>query len=415
MRISTPTMTQRGIDGMLDNQSKLSNVQQQMASGKRVINPSDDPVAANQMLNLRKSLELTNQYQKNADYARNRMNIEEKTLESAGNVLQRVRELVVQANHDSLNNFDREAVAKEVDERLRELIGLANARDGAGEYLFSGSKGRTTPFTHTREEGYQYNGDEKVRYLQIGPDYRVQQTNSGDSIFMRVGNGNRTFATGYHPENAGSGTIDEGRVTSQTDLTRHRYRIDLVESSSGIPDAPPEVRVLDEDRGEFVVGSDDPPSGMEYSPGMEVNFDGIAVTLSGRPAVGDGFSVRPSTSQSVFDTVGNIVTSLKANWDNPELRAKSKMDMDNALQELTNALDNVLDTRAEIGARINSVDSQDFVNDAYKLQMEETLSGIEDLDYASATGELNMRMVGLQAAQQVYSKVKELSLFNYVR
>ncbi|MFO8156049.1 MAG: flagellar hook-associated protein FlgL [Thiohalospira sp.] len=415
MRISTPTMNQRGIDGMLDNQTELSHVQKQMSSGKRVLTPADDPVAATQMLNLRKSLELTEQYQKNADYARNRMNIEEQTLESSGNVLQRVRELVVQANNDSLDNFDREAIAKEVDERLKELVGLANAKDGAGEYLFSGSRSRTTPFSYTEEAGFQYHGDNKTRKLQIGPDYEVQQTTSGERLFMDVAEGNRTFSTDYNPENAGSGVISEGRVASQTDLTRHAYTLDVVEAPNDDAESPLQVRVFDKDRGEYVIGSEEPPEGQPYKPGMDISFDGIALSLEGKPQPGDEFTIEPSRSQSVFDTIGGIVESLKANWDNPEKRAKAQMEMDNALIEVTNAMDNILNARAGIGARINSVDSQSYVNDAYSLQMEETLSGIEDLDYASATGELNMKMVGLQAAQQVYSKLKDMSLFNYVR
>ncbi|MGM0477231.1 MAG: flagellar hook-associated protein FlgL [Pseudomonadota bacterium] len=415
MRISTPTMNQRGIDGMLDNQTELSHVQKQMSSGKRVLTPADDPVAATQMLNLRKSLELTEQYQKNADYARNRMNIEEQTLESSGNVLQRVRELVVQANNDSLDNFDREAIAKEVDERLKELVGLANAKDGAGEYLFSGSRSRTTPFSYTEEAGFQYHGDNKTRKLQIGPDYEVQQTTSGERLFMDVAEGNRTFSTDYNPENAGSGVISEGRVASQTDLTRHAYTLDVVEAPNDDADSPLQIRVFNEDRGEYVIGSEEPPEGQPYKPGMDISFDGIALSLEGKPQPGDEFTIEPSRSQSVFDTIGGIVESLKANWDNPEKRAKAQMEMDNALIEVTNAMDNILNARAGIGARINSVDSQSYVNDAYSLQMEETLSGIEDLDYASATGELNMKMVGLQAAQQVYSKLKDMSLFNYVR
>lgn len=415
MRISTPTMNQRGIDGMLDNQTELSHVQKQMSSGKRVLTPADDPVAATQMLNLRKSLELTEQYQKNADYARNRMNIEEQTLESSGNVLQRVRELVVQANNDSLDTFDREAIAKEVDERLKELVGLANAKDGAGEYLFSGSKARTTPFSYTEEAGFQYHGDNKTRKLQIGPDYEVQQTTSGERLFMDIAEGNRTFSTGYNPENAGSGIISEGRVASQTELTRHAYTLDVVEAPNDDAESPLQVRVFDKDRGEYVIGGEEPPEGQPYNPGMDISFDGIALSLKGEPKPGDEFTIEPSRSQSVFDTVGGIVESLKTNWDNPEKRAKAQMEMDNALIEVTNAMDNILNARSEIGARINSVDSQSYVNDAYNLQMEETLSGIEDLDYASATGELNMKMVGLQAAQQVYSKLKDMSLFNYVR
>jgi flagellar hook-associated protein 3 FlgL len=417
-RIATSTINQRGIDGILQNQVELSKVQKQMSSGKRVVTPADDPVAATQMLNLEKNIRITEQYQANADYARNRLSTAEQSLSSVGNLLQRVQELAVSANKDSLNNADRRAIAAEVDSRLEELVGLANGKDGAGEYLFAGSKGSTRPFSYTDATGYQYNGDQRERDIRIGPDFDVQQTNSGDEVFMRIQDGNGTFTTDYNPNNNGTGQIDRGRVTDAAALTGHDYTVEVIAPPIPPlpPDAPNQVQVRDNDTGNLVVGAaGPPPTGTPYQDGMEITFDGITVGLEGEPDVGDEFTVEASRSQSVFETVKRLSDALKDNWNGNNRRAQASMEMEKALQDLSNAQDSILEVRAGIGARLNSIDSQNTVNGAYNLQMEETLSGIQDLDYAKASGELNLRMVGLQAAQQVYSKVKGLSLFNYVQ
>ncbi len=91
------------------------------------------------------------------------------------------------------------------------------------------------------------------------------------------------------------------------------------------------------------------------------------------------------------------------------------MDHGYTLQELDNALGTMLDVRAGLGARINSVESQEGVNEGYELYLNKNLSEVRDLDYAEAASRMNMQLVGLQAAQQVYQKVQGLSLFNYIQ
>ena len=420
-RIATSTINQRGIDGILNNQTELSKVQKQMSTGKRVVTPADDPVAATQMLNLDKNIRLTEQYQSNVNYAKNRLATTDQTLDSVGNLLQRVRELGVRANTASLDTADRKAIAAEVESRLEELVGLANTKDGSGEYLFAGSKGSTKPFTYSPTAGYEYNGDQRERSIKIGPEFNVQQTDRGDRIFMDIERGNGSFVTDYDEGNTGSGSIKNAEIADSSNLTNHEYTIDIVGPSTGNPDDPNEVRVYDEDTDTYVIGAaagtppPPPASGQPYEEDSPITFDGISLTLDGEPAVGDQFTVEPSRSGSVFDTIDRMVQTLKRDWSGDEARAEAGMEMRTALQELGNARDNILEVRAELGARINSVESQEYVNDAYTLQMEETLSGIQDLDYAKASGELNLRMVGLQAAQQVYTKVQGLSLFNFIQ
>lgn len=402
-RIATSTINQRGVDGVLNNQTELSKVQKQMSTGKRVVTPSDDPVAATQMLGVDKTRRITEQYQSNSKVARNRLGAAEDTLDSTGNLLQRVRELAIQANTDGSSNADRASIAQEVESRLEELVGLANSKDGTGEYLFSGSKGNTKPFSYSAADGYQYHGDQRERDLKIGPEFDVQQTDAGDRIFMDVPEGNGRFVADYDDGNTGSARIKETAVEDATALTNHEYTLTVQPDGGG----GQEVEVTDEDSGSVVATE-------PYQSNEPIEFDGISVTLSGSPDDGDEFTVSPSRSRSVFDTVHNMVDTLKSDWSGDEARAKASMDMETAIRELDNARDNVLNVRSDIGARLNSIESQESVNSSYTLQMEETLSGIQDLDYAEASSQLNLRMTGLQAAQQVYSKVQGLSLFNYV-
>lgn len=189
MRISTSLFYQQGLNAMLSQQSTLAKTQLQLSTGKRILTPSDDPSAAAKVLDLDKLIESTGQYQRNADTAQARLTIEESALSSAGDLLQRVRELVVQASNDSLSTEDRNAIAVEVRQHLDGLLQIANTRDSNNEYLFAGYQTGTPPFSTDGVGNFTYAGDQGVRELQIGSTRYVSTGNSGDEVFMHVDDG----------------------------------------------------------------------------------------------------------------------------------------------------------------------------------------------------------------------------------
>jgi flagellar hook-associated protein 3 FlgL len=189
MRISTSLFYQQGLNAMLSQQSTLAKTQLQLSTGKRILTPSDDPSAAAKVLDLDKLIESTGQYQRNADTAQARLTIEESALSSAGDLLQRVRELAVQANNDSLSAEDRNAIAVEVRQHLDGLLQIANTRDSNNEYLFAGYQTGTPPFSTDGVGNFTYAGDQGVRELQIGSTRYVSTGNSGDEVFMHVDDG----------------------------------------------------------------------------------------------------------------------------------------------------------------------------------------------------------------------------------
>lgn len=99
---------------MLDRQSELSKTQQQVATGKRILSPSDDVYGSTQILALNKAIDTHVQYEENADVVEARLNQEEISLTQNINVLQRAKELAVQASNVTLSAADRGLIAAEV-------------------------------------------------------------------------------------------------------------------------------------------------------------------------------------------------------------------------------------------------------------------------------------------------------------
>lgn len=427
MRVSTNQLNNVAITSIMDQQEGLSRTQEQLATGKRVLSPSDDPVAATQILALQKNTDITSQYQDNITYIKNRLGIEDELINSATNVIQRVRELTVQAANITNSDKDRQAISQEVQQRLEELMGIANTKDPNGEYIFGGYKGEIPPITFDPvTKTFNYRGDMGVRDIQVGPDYYIQQTNNGDELFMRVRNGNETFVTDYGVGNTGTGTIDSGIVTDPTLIQNHTYQIDFV--APAIPGDPIEYTITDMSTlplPTVIVGA--PPAAVPfdvpqvYTAGQSIQFTdgvtdyGIEVTIDGDPDIGDNFTVTPSSSQDIFTTMQDLIDTLNRPRSSAANSVQIDMDHGVALQELDNGLNKMLGIRAGLGARVNSAESQESVNSGYNLYLQKNLSELQDLDYAEATSRLNLQLVGMQAAQQVYQKVQGLTLFNYIQ
>lgn len=212
MRISSSQLYSQGLNAILNQQADLARTQLEVATGKRILAPSDDPAGAKRILDLNEALSLTRQFQSNADAAVSRLGTEDGVLSSVTNILQRVRELAILGNNVTVDPANRASLAVEVRERLGEMLGLANATDGKGEHLFGGFSSRTKPFVADGAGGFTYNGDQGARRVQIAPEVRVGDGHSGTEVFQSILNGNGTFATREGTLNAGSGVIDPGTV-----------------------------------------------------------------------------------------------------------------------------------------------------------------------------------------------------------
>lgn len=300
MRISTSMFQHLAVQGILDRQADLSHTQQQLSSGKRILNTADDPSGTTQLIRLQQNADINQQYQRNINYSQSRLEFEEGVLTSIGNNLQRVRELAVQGLNATQGPDNRKAIAAEVYQRLDELLGLANTKDGGGEYLFSGFNGQTKPFVDAGAGVYNYQGDQGQRLIQVSPLRQISSSDNGYDLFVNL------------PASAGG-------------------------------------------------------------------------------------------TQDMLKTVYDLATSLDANAP-----------VGTSLQDIDAALDNIIQVRAGIGARINALDAQRQIGEQFQVQVEGAISQVGDLDYAEAIGRLNLQLAGMQAAQQSFQKIQNLSLFNYL-
>lgn len=200
MRISTGMIYDSGLSSIQGRTSSLLRTQQQVSAGRRILNPSDDPVAAARALEVTQAKEVNLNQAATRNNAKSSLGLADTQLQSATDLMARIRELTVQAGSASLTAADRRYIAMEIRARYDELLGLANSRDGTGQYLFGGYQTGNKPFAGSVENGVHYAGDDGVRTLGVSGSRDLAISNSGNDAFMRVKNGNGVFATGMQNE-----------------------------------------------------------------------------------------------------------------------------------------------------------------------------------------------------------------------
>jgi flagellar hook-associated protein 3 FlgL len=398
-RIATSTMQGEAIAGMLQRQTELARTQNELTTGKRLRSPADDPAAAVQVLNLQRSLDANRQYESNATTVGNRLRYEEQALADITSSLQRIQELTLQANNSVLDEPSRGMIATEMRARVEELLDIANRRDASGEYLFAGFNSATQPFARTAS-GVQYYGDASARYVNLSPTQRVADGHSGRETFQDIIAGNGTFTTAANPANTGAAVIDAGSLLSRPAWVADTYTVRFTSATAW--------EVLDGSNAQIATGA-------SSATGVAtIEFNGVRVTVSGEAVAGDRFTIAPAGRQDLFGALDALIATVTASTSTAPERAQFATRMAGSIAQVSQSIDHMLGVRAEVGSRLNAIDAADSARADLDLELQRTLSELSDVDYAEAISRLNLQLVGLQAAQQAYTRIGRLSLFDYL-
>ncbi len=427
MRISTNTIYDAGTSGLLRQSSDLFKTQQQLSTGRRVLAPSDDPVAAARSLEIDQSKSMNAQFGVNRRDAASALGFAESQIATAADVLSTVRERLVQAGSVALGDADRKAIALDMRAMFSELMGIANSRDAFGDYLFSGYKSTTQPFSGSVEAGVTYAGDDGQRLAQVGSNRQIAISDSGSEVFMRVPSGNGRFSLTPDSANRGTARLDAGSVVDMAKWSDPANPGDF-EIVFDVGGGVTTYDLIDKVSGDSLL-TGAAPGGAPYprtfvkgdvislrSTGAEPPFDfGARFSMTGAPADGDKVRLEISSSQSLFETLGNVILALEqpASGDAVAL-AKVGNAVGSAISNLDQATDSLLTARSRIGARNSELSALDSLGEEVNLQLETALSNLRDLNYTEAISRLTQQQAYLQAAQQSFLKVSGLSLFNFI-
>jgi flagellar hook-associated protein 3 FlgL len=403
MRVSTNLIYDTATKSMLQRETDSLHTQQQLSTGKRILEPADDPVGASQALGLRTDQSVGQQYATNQGAAKDSLSLAESKLGSVTDLLSAAHSLLVQANDPTLSDNDRQSIGGQLQSMLNQLVGLANSRDGQGRYLFSGYQDSTQAFSVTGSGTVVYNGDQGQRTLSVAGGRQLAISDNGQSIFEQGRSGNGVFKTVATTTNTGTGSASATSVYDPTLLTGDSYQVVF-----HVAGANTTYDVLD------TTTSTTVSSGNAYTSGGAIRFGGMEIDVEGQPADGDTFNVTPSTGQSVFTTLSNAITALSTPASAAASRAQLATQLATSLSEMDSASNHVLSVRSGFGSSLQELDNLGAANQTEDTQLSAGISRLEDVDYAQASSDLAREQLALQAAQQSFVKVTGLSLFNFL-
>lgn len=409
MRFSNIQMYNQNVQNLTRLKQESNAVQEQITTGKRVNRPSDDPIAAARIIHLQDELAMNSQYQSNIEAIEFQGNIEEVHIASAENILVRMRELTIQANNAGLQVADRQSIAKELKSLNDEMLSIANARDVNGNFVFAGFQNQQQPFSASIDGQVQFVGDEGLRQIKVSATSSLAMNTSGKSIFIDIPSSASTFYTMEDPANNASppalismgSVIDQDTYTASFDTYPEDYRIEF--------NTPPDsFNVYRQSDGGVEL------SGVAFSSGQDIEFNGIRFEIKGTPAAEDQFYVQSSSTQSIFDTVAKLSQGLNSFNELPETSDKLTSLVNASLEQFDNALDKMLQARSAIGSKLNVTESNTNLLKDVELLNKEILSDMRDVNYEEAISKLTFQNFVLEAAQQTFARVSQLSLFNFL-
>ncbi|MDP2829107.1 MAG: flagellar hook-associated protein FlgL [Sulfuricellaceae bacterium] len=402
MRISTSMIYDMGVAGIQKQTSDLLKTNMQVASGRRILTPKDDPVGAARVLEVSQAKSLNQQYDVNTDSTSSALSLEETALDAVNNLLLDVRTSVIDAGGPLMDQTKLAGLATSLRGRYQELLGLANSTDGNGQYMFSGYKGAVQPFTQTSPGNVTYNGDQGQRLIQVSPSRQIAASDAGSDVFQQIKSGNGIFVTAAAATNTGTGLLTPGSVVTAYD--GNDYQVDFTVAAGVTTYTVTNLTTS-------VIGPSTP-----YVSGNAIPVGGGQFTVSGAPANGDSFTLNPSSNEDIFKTLNNLITALETPTDpiTPAEHTTLLNNLTTAISNLDNGRNQVLKVQASIGTRMQEVEAIKVSGMDVALQYDMTLSDLQDLDYAKGITDLTRYQTGLEAAQKSFLKIQGLSLFNYM-
>lgn len=395
MRVSTLHTFEAGVERLQRRQSELLQAQEQMTTGKRVEKASDDPTAAAAAERALATVKRTEASQRALEASRTAITQSESSLGEASELMQQAREILVGAGNGSYSDVERRNLGTQLRGIRDQLLALANRGDGSGGFLFGGQGSATPPFIDA-PGGVQFIGASGQQQTPAGEPMPV--TLDGKAAWLTAPTGNGSFET-RSASNSPTAWIDTGRVTDPSQLTGADYAVQFIDTGTG-----PTYSVL----------KDGNPTALTNVPwnGQDITFDGISVTVKGKPGNGDTFEVVPSTATlSVFDTLDRAANALAT-----PLKKQAQIQQDNvfALRDLDQAMARLGTVRAAAGDTLNRLDSLSDRHDASKLAAETERAQATDLDMVHAISDFQAKQTGYDAALKSYSMVQRLTLFDHL-
>jgi flagellar hook-associated protein 3 FlgL len=425
-RLGTASAFSSSVSNITARQAALSELNNKLTAGKRIVRASDDPTGASQAERALTRISRIATDQRALEAQRNTITMAESTLGNVTDALQRFRDLVVGAGNGTYSPAEYKSTAVELQGLRDQIFAMANTKDTNGKPLFAALGSAATPFIGPQASfpGYTFDG---LPGMTASSSVAISPTLDGESAFIQAPG--RDLVLGASVTNTVTGPLVGHSLTAgPVNLTDSSLIATVASSASPYPAYNLAfTAVTDNGNGtstasytitetpQVTAGFPVTPAAVTYPNNLPATIPvtaipGLQLTLSGNPAVNDNVKVTIDASPSVFTVMDDAIRDIGgATTNNAASQAVAT-----ALQNIDLSMERISAVRGQAGALLNRADSISSNQESRSVQLEADRSRAEDLDMVKGISDFNSLQTGYQAALQTYAQVQKLSLFNFI-
>ena len=410
-RVSTANQYDTALRNIGQRHTSLSNLQENLTSGKRVVRPSDDPVSAAQAERAINRLARIQTEQRALETQRNAIAQAESALGDAIGLMQNFRELTVSAGGGTLTPNDRATIANQLQGLREQIVEVANRKDTNGLPLLGALGSALAPFLGplSTTPDYSFAG---LPGQTSSTGVTIPGTLDGDSAFMFNPQRDGVYNAAVSAiQNTRQLTTSAVTPVDKSLVTGDNYTITF--SAVG-PGATPGTSTATYTLTNTTTGAisapvtvPDYPSDKPLTIAM-TDVPGLSFTITGNPANGDTITLQPSPS--IFSTLDSAIRDIR---DAPNSNAAIQA-VGQALANMDIGMERLHNMRGYAGELLNRADRITGDQEKRSIQLEGDRSRAEDLDMIKGISDFQNQQVGYEAALKSYAQVQKLSLFNFI-
>lgn len=394
-RITNGMLVENYMTNTNRNLNNMQTLQRQLSSGKEINRPSDNPYKASRTMQLYTEIDANKQYNENIKDVSNWLDTTDTALDQAGKVFARVRELLVTAGNGAYGDDEKKAIQDEIKEKVNELSQILNTNfDGA--YIFGGTKSTSKPVT--------VNSNGELCYADTDGN-AISKTNTGLNIELK----DKITISGGTP------VVEKKIDNIIKDGTNIKLSVDGVEYPVEVNGAGEKVvkinsveyKIPDTEINDITskadvtlnqIGSD---LKVEISQGVFIDYNKSAIDIL-------EYKDKKGDSHNVMDILNDIITNLGPGGDQSKLTGE-------CIEQVDAIIGNLLQSRSEVGAMTNRMESAESKNEDENLNMTDILSKTEDIDYAEKMMEYSVMQTIYMASLQTSAKILPTTILDYIR
>ncbi|EIW90252.1 flagellar hook-associated protein FlgL [Alishewanella agri BL06] len=407
MRLTFNMQFNQSLNGILNAQQRMTKAESQLSKQTRILSPADDPAGAAKVLSLDQNKTQIDQYQTNSILLKNNLALQETVLTSMRTSYDRVLTLTIASGNGTYGAEQRKAIAFELRNIQTELFDLMNTRAADGSYIFAGYQDKTPAYERDPVTGvFEFKGDDGNRALQISQSISLPGNDSGKAIFESVF---KRFQPQVTLAPAGANLNVSNQTTFDSFYRANFDSLNPLNNQFSLQiDAGGSYQLL---RNSTAVN---PPVTGSYTAGQPISFNGLTFNLDAATTLPTqvDFTLPPPEQTNVLNTIQRYIDILNdPNATSDELSVV----LADTLQEIASTSSNVDGSLANLGGRLNVVDSVFNTNADLLISNQQYKADISEVDLAAALTEIKRQEVALQAASQTFQKVNATTLFDYIR